>query len=386
MEGHLEAASLRTARRRLERRYRSVVSLEERAERRVLRRPIPAEALAVYMRQLAVLLGAGVTVPAALASLARGDNPALNRVMRQLSRHVREGASLSQAMRLHPQAFSPIFINLVEAGEVAGRLEQVLSKLADLQEKGVKTRKRLQATFTYPGVLCLTSLVVLSVFVLYVLPVLQPIFLSIGVELPLATRIILALGWFVRTPYVWVPALLLAAIGLAIAVVIFQQLWLTNQFRLWLSQALFRVPVLGSILEKSTLSRVLFTLAILLESGVPMGSAISVTEKVADNEVIGRGLGRARQAMMQGAGVFQALDLQGILPTMPLQMIKIGESSGTLDLMLRKVAQMYEEEVDLALGTLASALEPLVMVFMGAVVAFVTLASFLPMVRLLGEL
>lgn len=389
LEGTIEAPSVMVARTELRQRYASVLSLEEKPETghvglRVRR--VSGEALSVCVRQIATMMSAGIPLSRALRSIAKGAEGTISDIFATMSLHVESGASLSKAMRKHPKAFDEVFIRIVESGEVSGRMDTVLGKLADLLEKSVKLRKKVIASFTYPAVLGGTALATLGVFVFYVLPLMQPVFHSLGVELPLATRIVLWFASAIRNPWVVGPTLVfVVALGMA-AYVVLSQMYRSPDFRYLVHGLAMKVPVLGPLLEKSTVSRVLFTLSTLLESGVSMGPALMVVERVAGNEVVSRRLGRARQAMIAGGGVFESLVVAEAFPDMVLQMIKAGEEAGALDGMMRRVAAMYEEEVDISLSTLAQSLEPIILCGMGGVVAFVTLAAFMPMVKLLSEL
>lgn len=388
LEGEIEAPSVMVARTELRKKYPSVLSLDEKAEDgpRLRLRRVSGEALSVCVRQIATMMSAGIPLSRALRTIARGAEGPLGDIFATMSVSVDSGASLSRAMRKHPAAFDDVFIRIVESGEVSGRMELVLGKLADLTEKAVKLRKKVIASFTYPAVLGGTALATLGVFVFYVLPLMQPVFHSLGVELPLATRLVLGLASLVRNPWIVGPLTVVFLALAGAAWVVLSQMYKNAEFRYLVHGLALRVPVMGPLLEKSTCSRVLFTLSTMLESGVSVGPSLVVVEKVAGNEVMARRLALARKAMIAGGGVFEALVYSQAFPDMVLQMIKAGEEAGALDRMMRKVAHLYEEEVDIALSTLAQALEPVILCGMGGVVAFVTLAAFMPMVKLLSEL
>lgn len=379
------------ARTHLRQRYPSVLFLEEKnggkeAVRAPQIRKVPGEQLSVAVRQVATMTKAAIPLSRALRVISAGSQGALSEIFMTMALHVEAGASLSQAMRRHPQAFSDVFVRIVESGEVSGRMDTVLTKLADLLEKSVRLRKKVIASFTYPAVLGGTAMATLSVFVFYVLPLMQPVFHSLGVELPLATRLVLGLASVARNPWIAGPLLVVFAALATAGYVVYQQLYRSEEFRYRMHALLLKLPIVGTLAEKATVGRVLFTLSTLLESGVSLGPALTVVEKVAGNAVVARRMGRARKAMVAGGGVYESLQVAGAFPDMVLQMIKAGEESGKLEVMMRRVSVMYEEEVDLTLGTLATSMEPIILIGMGLVVAFVTLASFLPMVKLLSEL
>ncbi len=389
-EGILDAPSALMARTRLRQDYASVLSLEEHQTTEDLRnlgtRRVSGEDLAIAIRQIATMMAAGIPLARALRLVASGGSGAIKEVFSSMSLQVESGVSFSHSMRRHPGAFDDVFIRIVESGEVSGRMDSVLGKLADLQEKSVRLRKKLIANFAYPSVLGATALATLSVFVFYVLPLMQPVFHSLGVELPLATRIVLVLANSVQNPWIVGPSLLVLAALTVAGVLAWRTLSRSADFRYQAHAFVLAVPILGGLLNKSTVARVLFTLSTLLESGVSLGPSLAVVEKVAGNEVVARRMGEARKAMVAGGGVYESLQISGAFPEMVLQMIRAGEESGNLDTMMRRVSVMYEEEVDLALGSLATTLEPLILMGMGVVVGFITLASFMPMVKLLSEI
>lgn len=349
-------------------------------------RRVSGQDLSIAMRQIATMFRAGIPLARALRVVGEGTPGVAGDIFRTMAGQVESGASLSKAMARHPQAFDGVFVRLIESGEVSGKMESVLAKVADLLEKSVRLRKKVVSSLAYPFVLGATALGTLGVFVFYVLPLMQPVFTSLGVELPLATRIVLGLASVVTNPWIAGPLSVLVLSLSAAGYVAFRVLDRSPSFRYSLHGALLRIPVLGPLLKKSTISRVLFTLSTLLDSGVSLGPALSVVEKVSGNEVLAQGLAQARKAMVAGAGVHDSLKFAEIFPDMVLHLIKAGEESGTLEMMMRRVSVIYEEEVDLALGALATSLEPLIMLGMGLVVAYVTVAAFLPMVKLVAEI
>ncbi|NMA27616.1 MAG: type II secretion system F family protein [Burkholderiales bacterium] len=390
IEGTIEAPSDLMARTRLRQEYASILTLEERQTSEDLRnlgnRRVSDEDLAVAIRQIATMLSAGIPLARALRLIAAGASGSFKDLFTSMSLQVESGVSLSHSMRRHPGAFDDVFIRIVESGEVSGRMDSVLNKLADLQEKSVRLRKKVIANFAYPSVLGVTALATLSVFVFYVLPLMQPIFHSLGVELPLLTRIVLVLANSIRNPWIIGPFFLMLLALTAAGIVVWRTLSRSQEFRYRVHYALLAVPLFGPLVEKSTVARVLFTLSTLLESGVSLGPALAVVEKVAGNEVLSWRMGQARKAMVAGGGVYESLQVSGAFPDMVLQMIRAGEESGNLDTMMRRVSAIYEEEVDLVLSSMATTLEPIILMGMGVVIGFITLASFMPMVKLISEI
>lgn len=393
VSGTLSAPTLNAAQERLKAVYKNVLVVEEQragaagsaiAFKRSPR--VKIDSLALYCRQLAVMVASGIAVNRALRFCSRGEDHNLNLVMTRVADEVEGGKSVSQALGEQPRVFGNIFIALVKAGETSGALDSALKKLADLLEKTVGMQKRIQATLAYPAVIFVVCIVVVAFFTFYIMPQMIPMFESMSVELPLPTKIMMAIATTLQNPWVSGPLAVGSVVLSILAFNAYQNLDKAPEIRYYVDSYLLRLPVLGPLFRLSTQSRILFTLATLLDSGVSLSESLLVVEKVANNEVYSRRIRWGREALLQGSSVFAALESHEVFNMMALQMIKVGEETGTLAEMIRRIGQMYEEEVEHTLDQLASLIEPLIMAFMGLVVGFITVASFLPMVQLLNTL
>ncbi len=390
VSGTLSAPTIQAAQDRLRAVYKNVLVVEEQkgtSSVALKRSPrVKIDSLAIYCRQLAVMVNAGIAVNRALRFCSRGEDHNLNLVMTRVADEVEAGKSVSQALNEQPRVFGNIFIALVKAGETSGNLDVALKKLADLLEKNVGLRKRIQATLAYPAVIMVVCVAVIAFFTFYIMPQMIPMFESMSVELPMPTKIMMWFATTLQNPWVSGPLTVLAVVGSILAFNAYQNLDKAPEVRYYVDSYLLRLPVLGGLFRLATQARILFTLATLLDSGVSLTEALLVVEKVADNEVYSRRIRWGREALLQGSSVFAALESHEVFSMMALQMIKVGEETGTLAEMVRRIGQMYEEDVEHTLDQLSSLIEPLIMAVMGLIVGFITVASFLPMVQLLNQL
>lgn len=393
VSGTLSAPTLQSAQERLKAVYKNVLVVEEQktggpASGIALKRSprVKVESLAIYSRQLAVMVNSGIAVNRALRFCSRGEDQNLNLVMTRVADEVEGGKSVSQALNEQPRVFGNIYIALVKAGETSGSLDNALKKLADLLEKTVGMQKRVQSTLAYPAVIFLVSIVVVCFFTFYIMPQMIPMFESMNVELPLPTKIMMAITNGAQNPWISGPLAVISVVGSILAFNAYQNLDKTPELRYYVDSYILKIPVVGQLFRLSTQARILFTLATLLDAGVSLSESLSVVERVANNEVYSRRIRWGREALLQGSSVFAALESHEVFSMMALQMIKVGEETGTLAEMVRRIGEMYEEEVDHQLDQLSSLVEPLIMAVMGLIVGFITVASFLPMVQLLNTL
>jgi len=391
VSGTLSAPNAQAAQERLRAVYKNVLVVEEQktsATANALKRSprVKIDSLAIYCRQLAVMVNAGIAVNRALRFCSRGEDHNLNLVMNRVAEEVEGGKSVSQALEEQPRVFGNIFIALVKAGETSGNLDIALKKLADLLEKTVGMQKKVQSTLAYPAVIFVVAICVVAFFTFYIMPQMIPIFESMNTELPLPTKIMMWIATTMKNPWVSGPLAVLAVLGSIALFNAYQNLDKTPEIRYYVDQYILRIPVLGQLFRLATQSRILFTMATLLDSGVSLAETLLVVEKVANNEVYSRRIKWAREALLQGASVYAALESHEVFASMALHMIKVGEETGTLAEMVRRIGQMYEEDVEHQLDQLSSLIEPLIMAVMGLIVGFITVASFLPMVQLLNQL
>ena len=344
------------------------------------------EALAVYTRQLATMIEAGIGINRCLRFLTQGESQNLNLVLARVAEGVEQGKSLSKSMAEQPRVFNDTYVAMVKAGETSGGLDMALKKLADLMEKTVTMQKRIQSTFAYPAVIFVVCVAVICLFVFYILPLMLPVFLSMGVTLPWPTRLLVWIVGTARDPRIMIPLMIILGIGLYVLVMIMRNSKSNPQLKYMIDLNILKIPVAGKLLMLNDQSRVLYTMATLLDAGVSLTDVLSTLEMIAGNQVLTLKLGWARRSMLDGASVFRAFEMHDAFPQTCLQMIKVGEETGNLSDMVRRIGKLYEEDVEIQLDNLASMLEPLIMAVMGTIVGFVAIAAFMPMVELLANL
>ena len=343
---------------------------------------VKAKELAVFTRQFSVMIDAGLPLVQCLEILAgQQENPFFQKVLTATRSSVEGGATLSAAMRLHPKVFDALFVNMVEAGETGGILDTILQRLATYIEKSVKLQRAVKSAMVYPiGVLSIAGGVI--VLLLWkVVPIFATLFAGLGAELPLPTRIVIAMSNFVGSIFG-----LLIVVG-AVAIIVGLIVWYgTPQGRFALDSTLLKLPVLGLLLRKIAVARFTRTLGTLISSGVPILEGLDITARTAGNAVVERALNNVRKALEEGKSLTEPLKESKVFPGMVTQMIAVGEQTGAMDAMLQKIADFYEDEVDAAVKDLLTALEPVMIVFLGLVVGGVVISMYLPLFSLIGKL
>jgi type IV pilus assembly protein PilC len=332
-------------------------------------------------RQFATMIEAGLPLVQSLEILSeQATNLSFKKALNNIRERVQSGSTLAEALSKHPKVFDELFVNMVEAGEVGGALDTILSRLATYKEKIDALRRKVKGSMYYPAVISVVAAGATLFLVTCIVPVFAKLFEGFGAELPFPTRMVLAISSFLRSKIILGIGLL---IGLGMG---YKYLAKTSSGRLAIDRFKLKVPILGNILRKSIIARFGRTLGTLLHSGVPILDALEITAKTAGNKVIYNAVRKAVTAIAQGDTIAQPLKDTGVFPPMVVQMITVGEKTGGLDEMLAKVADFYEDEVDAAVGALTSIIEPVVIVIMGIVIGFILISMYLPMFDLIGAL
>jgi type IV pilus assembly protein PilC len=343
---------------------------------------VDAKELAVFTRQFSVMIDAGLPLVQCLEILAtQQENKTFQKVLSGTRSSVEGGTTLSAAMKQYPKVFDPLFTNMVEAGETGGILDTILQRLASYIEKNVKLQRAVKSALIYPvGVLTIAGGVI-TLLLWKVVPIFATLFAGLGVDLPLPTRIVIALSHFVGSIFGF-----LIFVGI-IAVVVGIKIWYgTPTGRFVLDSIILKVPVLGILMRKIAVARFTRTLGTLISSGVPILEGLDITAKTSGNAVIERALFKVRRSLEEGKSLTDPLKESEVFPGMVTQMIAVGEQTGAMDAMLQKIADFYEEEVDSAVKDLLTALEPIMIVFLGLVVGGVVISMYLPLFSLIGQL
>src|SRR6266478_4807972 len=343
---------------------------------------VKAKELAVFTRQFSVMVDAGLPLVQCLEILAgQQENKLFQKVLTGTRSAVEGGATLSAAMRQFPKVFDALYVNMVEAGETGGILDTILQRLSTYIEKNVKLQRAVKSALVYPvGVLTVAGGVI-TLLLWKVVPIFGTLFAGLGVDLPLPTKIVIALSNFVGSIF---GLLILVALGGAIFGL---KVWYgTSQGRFVLDTIILKLPVLGILMRKIAVARFTRTLGTLISSGVPILEGLDITARTAGNAVVERALQKVRRSLEEGKSLTEPLKDSEVFPGMVTQMIAVGEQTGAMDAMLQKIADFYEEEVDAAVKDLLTALEPVMIVFLGVVVGGVVISMYLPLFSLIGKL
>lgn len=332
----------------------------------------------IYLRQYATLIRAGITVVDATHILQQQtSSKPLKKALIDVEEDIRQGVAFSEAAARHPKVFPPIFVNMMRAGEASGNIDDTLERLADAMAKQYSLKKKVQATLTYPAVLLIITLLVSFFLMIFVVPTFVSMFEDLDIELPWITKAVLAISHFLQK-YWW-----LIIAGLIGAMLGLRQLYMANaKLNYQLNAAILKMPIFGPLLQKSVIARMTRTLSSLFSSAVPILQALTIVEKIVGNPVVAKVVGEAKISLQQGGTLSEPLAKSWLFPPLVHQMTAIGEQTGSLDYMLEKVADFYEEEVDRTVDTLKSLIEPLMILFLAAVVGTVVAAILLPMLTM----
>ncbi len=337
--------------------------------------------LVLFSRQFATMVDAGLSVVKCLDILQKqARNPRLKDVVGRLKHDVASGMSLTEALQKHPRIFSALYVNMIRSAEVGGMLDTVLDRLATFLEKEQETRGKIKSAMTYPAVVFCFAMLMLIGLLFFVLPKFKGIFETMGLQLPLTTRLMLNSSTYLRS--YWYIALVLI-VGLVVSAKVIVQ---TEKGRYAVDAAKLRLPVFGDLMLKASVSRFARTFGTLISSGVPVLRALDIVADTAGNRVIAETVTRARASIKEGDRISTPLFASKIFPVMVTQMIAVGEETGRLDQMLVKVANFYDEEVDTTLKSLTSLIEPLMIVGLGIIVGFIAVSVISPIYSLVGSL
>jgi type IV pilus assembly protein PilC len=337
--------------------------------------------LAVFCRQFATMVNSGLPILRALAILAeQTDSKSLEKVLTAVRIDVERGSSLSGAMAKHPKAFNDLFVSMVKAGETGGVLDTVLLQLADTIESEVELRRKVKSAMTYPVVVVCLVLGILSAMLLFVVPQFNSIYASLGAQLPLPTRILLAASNIVRSKS-WLVILLAGG-----AVVAFGRYKKTRQGRLQVDRAKLKAPVFGPLFHKVALARMASTFGMLLRAGVPILQSLEIVKDTVNNKVIAGALEDVKTSVREGESIAHPLAKHAIFPPMVVQMLAVGEETGAVDTMLGKVADFYNSEVEAAVDALTSLIEPLLIAVIGGCVGAAVIALYMPMFDVINKI
>lgn len=338
---------------------------------------VSAQDLAIATRQLSTLVAAGITLVESLTALVEQvEHPRLKKVLGMVKQRVNEGGSLADALSEHPKVFNNLYVNMIRAGESSGALDVVLGRLADFTESAAQLRNKLIGAMLYPVIMIVVGIAIVSILFAVVIPKVTKIFDDMQVTLPWTTRLLIAVSSFTRDYWY------LIVIGVPLSIWLFLRYLKTPRGRAWFDRVQLKAPIFGELIRMLALSRFAKTLATLLSSGVPLLTALDIVKNIVHNTVLSGVIESARDAIREGESIAAPLKRSGQFPPLVYHMIAIGEKSGQLEEMLQNIARSYESQVDVRVGALTSLLEPVMIVVMGAGVAFIVFSILMPIMQL----
>src|SRR5690348_7784194 len=327
----------------------------------------------IFTRQFSTMINAGLPLVQALDILAKqSENKALKDVTRAVVFDVESGHTVADALRKHPKAFTDLYVNMVAAGEAGGILDTILMRLATFMEKNDALVRKVKGAMIYPGVILSVAGIAIVVLLIFVIPTFEKMFASVGLALPLPTRVVIGMSQFLQH-YWW--ALI---VGVVVAIQAYKKYYATPDGKLVIDRLMLKAPVLGDVLRKSSVSRFTRTLGTLIGSGVSILDGLEITAKTSGNRVIQDAIMESRASIAGGETISAPLQKSAVFPPMVISMIAVGEQTGGLDEMLSKIADFYDEEVDAAVSGLLSLMEPVMIVFLGVVVGGMVVSMYLP--------
>jgi len=345
--------------------------------------PVTIKDKAVFSRQFAALVNAGVAMVRGLGVLSEQcQNPKLKKALLNISSDVQQGVNLSDAMRKHPECFDNLYTSMIQAGEVGGVLDEVLNRLAKLLEDVARLQNQIKAALSYPVTVGILAVLIFFGMVRFLLPIFANIFKDIGVELPAFTQAMMNISYFVQD----IRNVIFALVVLGLAIFAFRQYYKTRVGRETVDRMMLKLPLFGDLIQKTATARFCRTFGALTRSGVPILTCLEIVRDTAGNQVIANAVDEARKEIQTGGMISIALQKEQVFPLMAIQMISIGEETGELDKMLAKVADFYEDEVEQAVKALTSILEPIMIVILGGMVGAILLAMYLPMFAVFEKL
>jgi type IV pilus assembly protein PilC len=346
-----------------------------------LQPPVTEKDIIIFSRQFSTMIDAGLPIIQCLDILyAQQENKTFKNMLKDIKESVEGGQTLAEALRKYPKAFDDLFVNMVAAGEAGGILDTILRRLSAYMEKAAKLKAQVKGAMTYPVITIIIAVVVVGVILVFVIPVFQEMFAGLGGELPVPTKIVVAMSDFAKDNILYI------IVGAVIFFYAFGRYKKTAKGRVMIDAASLKMPVIGPLLRRVAVAKFTRTMGTMLSSGVAILEALDIVAKTAGNKVIERSIYNVRSAIAEGRTMADPLAESGVFPAMVCSMIAVGESTGALDSMLEKIADFYDDEVDQAVENLTAMIEPFMMVFLGTVIGGLVVAMYLPVFKMAGAI
>lgn len=333
--------------------------------------------IVIFTRQFATMIDAGLPLVQCLDILsAQQPNKVFKKVISDVKVDVEGGLTFADALMKHPKVFDNLYVNLVAAGEAAGILDTILNRLSAFMEKAMKLKAKVKSAMVYPGTILAVAVIVIVIMMVFVIPTFEQMFVGLGGELPAPTQFVLNLSeWFQNN-------ILYIFFGSIASAVGFRKMYKTEKGRRIIDRILLKLPVFGDLIRKVAVARFTRTLGTMISSGVPILEALDIVARTAGNKIVEDAILKTRESISEGKTIAEPLAETGVFPSMVVQMISVGESTGAMDAMLSKIADFYDDEVDTAVATLTSLLEPALMIFLGVIIGGMVISMYLPVFKL----
>ncbi|MBI9084039.1 MAG: type II secretion system F family protein [Desulfobacterales bacterium] len=333
----------------------------------------------MFCRQFSTMIDAGLPIIQCLDILySQQENPTFKKTLKEIKEAVESGQTLAEALKKYPNSFDNLFVNMVAAGEAGGILDTILQRLSAYMEKAAKLKSQVKGAMTYPAITMAVAVIVVAVIMVFVIPVFEAMFADFGGALPAPTQIVVNLSKFIRGQIVYM------IVGFAIFVYAFKRFIATQKGRAIVDEVSLKLPIFGPLLRRVAVAKFTRTMGTMLSSGVSILEALEIVAKTAGNVTVEKAIYKTRSGIAEGRTMSDPLSESGVFPPMVCQMISVGESTGALDAMLGKIADFYDEEVDQAVENLTSAIEPVMMVFMGVIIGGLVVSMYLPIFKMAG--
>jgi type IV pilus assembly protein PilC len=342
---------------------------------------VKQEDVIIFCRQFSTMIDAGLPIIQCLDILySQQDNPTFKKEIKTLKDSVEGGQTMAEALKQFPKEFDDLFVNMVAAGEAGGILDVILRRLSTYMEKAAKLKKQVKSAMMYPLITLAIAVIVVIVILVFVIPVFQEMFADFGKELPLPTQIVVAASDIVKSKILYIIA------AIILFIVAYKKFYSTPRGREVMDDLFLKLPIVGILIRKVAVSKFTRTMGTMMSSGVAILDALDIVAKTAGNKTIEKSIYNVRSGISEGRTMADPLAESGVFPSMVCSMIAVGESTGALDAMLEKIADFYEEEVDAAVENLTSAIEPLMMVFMGGLIGGLVVSMYLPVFQMAGAI
>jgi len=333
--------------------------------------------IVIFTRQFATMIGAGLPLVQCLGILSsQCDNKTFGKLIGEVKKDVESGTTFAEALKKHPKVFSSLYANMVQAGEIGGALDVTLIRLATQLEKAAKLKSQIKAALVYPTAIMGVAIIVVSVLLVFVIPIFAKMFADFGGALPAPTLFVMGVSEFMQS---YILVMIAAAAGSIYAL---KKYYATPGGRLKIDAGVLKLPVAGDLIRKIAVAQFTRTFGTLLQSGVPIMEGLEIVARIAGNIIVQNAIMEARTSVGEGKTLSEPLGKTGVFPPMVVQMINVGEATGALDTMLSKIADFFDEEVDAAVTALTALLEPMLMVFLGTVIGFIVIAMYLPIFKM----